>query len=88
MKLHIFCICIRGDHGSRVDSTRILHVLDLELDEKICEKPNPSSKSLFIFGIGMSLRSLYKFHFLSINIGEFQLHRWLPEFEQESDSQI
>ena len=42
----------------------------------------------FIFGSGRTLSGLYKWHRLITNIYEFRLYRWLPEFEQESDSQI
>jgi len=44
---------------------------------------------LVIFGSSRSLRGLvYVCHFLSKTITEFRLHRWYPESEQESDSQI
>ena len=50
-------------------------------------KTGSGSGVIFIFGSRI-LRGLYKCDFLSKNIAEFRLHRWLPEYEQESDSQI
>ena len=55
------------------------------LDRIRCEKPDQIH---FIFGNSRCLRVLYKYHFSSQNTAECRLHRWLPEFEQESDSQI
>jgi len=40
------------------------------------------------FGSTRSLHGLYKCYCLSKNIAEFGMHRWLPQFEQELDSQI
>jgi len=53
-------------------------------ESKIGEKPELDPGSLFNFGSCRSLRS----HFLSENMGKFGLEQWLPESEQESDSQI
>ena len=51
------------------------------------EKMDP--EPLVIFGSSKSLRGLvYACHFFSKNIAEFRLHRWYPESEQDSDSQI
>ena len=49
------------------------------------KKTHPDPESFFIFG---SSTSLYKCHCLSLKNAEFRWHRWLPELEQESDSQI
>ena len=50
---------------------------------------DPDTESIFIFSSSSrSLHGLYKYHFVSTNSAEFRLHRWLPEFEQESDSCI
>jgi len=63
-------------------------ISDTDPEFKIFEKTDPDKETLFIFGSGRNLHALYKCHSLSKNTAEFQLHRWLPESEQESDSQI
>jgi len=71
-----------------VDSGKTHHFLDPdpEPESKIYEKPD--SESLFIFDNSRSLHGLNKCHCLSLDTAEFQLHQWLPKFEQQSDSQI
>jgi len=56
--------------------------------KKFVKKPDPDPGSLFIFGSGRSLCGFCKCHCLITNVAEFRLHRWLPEAEQESVSQI
>jgi len=54
------------------------YVFFSELESKFCEKLDPES----IIISGRSLYGLYKCHFLSSNIAEFRLHRWLLVFER------
>ena len=56
-------------------------------ESKIFEKPHPDPEPLFIFRRS-SLCGFRIRYFLSKNIAEFQPHRWQPESEQESDSEI
>jgi len=49
---------------------------------QICEKPDP--EPLFIFGNSRSLRANTIAQVKTLL--KFRLHRWLPEFEQESDA--
>ena len=56
-------------------------------ESKICQKLDLDPESLFIFSI-RTLSGFHIWHFLSKNLAEFRLHRWQPESEQESDSQI
>jgi len=70
--------------SSGVGSSRILRYFS-DPESKISEKPVP--ELLFYF------RQYQELAFInvtasSINIAKFRLHRWLLEFEQESDSQI
>jgi len=84
----------RGGHGSGgPESTPaglciFLSDPDPELESKFCAKPDPDPESIEIFGSSRSLRGLHTCHVLSKNIAEFRFHRWYPESEQESDSQI
>jgi len=60
----------------------------LDPEPKICEILDADPASLFIFDSSRYLCGLYKCYCLCTNIAEFRLHRWLPESEQEPDSQF
>ena len=75
----------RGGHGSEVDSGRILHFCQTRFI-KCLKKTDPESSLIFVSS--RCLRGLHTSHCSSTNIAEYRLHRWLAEFEQESDFQI
>ena len=73
---------------SKTPANFCVFLSDPEPESKIFEKPEPELVSLFIVCSRSILGGLYKCHFSRKNIAKFWLHRWQPESEQESDSQI
>ena len=61
----------------------------MEPESGISEKPDPEPESVLFLAVTevctVLQTSLLQY---KINIAELRLHQWLPETEQESDSQI
>ena len=86
------CSCPRttpelATHPESTTEGLCIFVLDSDPEPKICEKPDADPESLVIFVGSRSLHGPYT-HIFSKSIAESRLHRWQPEFEQGSDSQL
>jgi len=85
MKFNILPMCL-GQKWPGIRSGFCFYPYPDTPKPKMYEKPN--LESLFVLKVAGVRLVFIKFHFLCKNIAEFRLHRWLPEPELESDSQI